>query len=71
MKRKTLNGYPVLYDALFCLDNQTKRLVIVEEIKNFEFEVGYSYILKVNKVIKASPYSVSYELIEMKSKKLP
>ncbi|WP_172914556.1 hypothetical protein [Capnocytophaga canis] len=65
------NGKPVLYDALFCLDNQTKKPVILQEIKNFEFETGYHYLLKVNKLTKATPFSVSYELIEIKSKKLP
>lgn len=62
------DGSPKIYDALHCQDTKTNTILILKEIKDFNFETGNEYKLKVKKVTKATPYAVSYELIEIISK---
>ncbi|WP_404812014.1 DUF4377 domain-containing protein [Capnocytophaga canimorsus] len=62
------DGTPKVYDALYCTNTKTNAILILKEIKNFNFEAGNEYILKVKKTTKATPYEVSYELLEVKSK---
>ncbi|MFK8282624.1 hypothetical protein [Capnocytophaga cynodegmi] len=62
------DGAPRVYDALYCTNTKTNTILILKEIKNFNFEAGNEYILKVKKTTKATPYEVSYELLEVKSK---
>lgn len=57
-----------VFDALHVKESGTNNWMALTKIEGFECEEGYSYILNVNKVIKANPYSVRYVLVKILSK---
>jgi hypothetical protein len=54
--------------ALFIKEKGADNWRPLIEIEGFDFEIGYTYMLDVKKVIQAEPYSVKYILLTVLSK---
>lgn len=57
-----------VYDALYCVNKEDEKTVIIKDIDGFDFEEGYRYELRVKRITKADPYSQKYKLIEILDK---
>ncbi|MCM4172777.1 DUF4377 domain-containing protein [Arenibacter sp. TNZ] len=61
---------PKIYTALHSKKTDSDNWMVLTEIEGFVFEEGYEYVLSVNKITKAEPFSVKYILLNIKSKTL-
>lgn len=66
---KNDSNYSKVYEALFCQEDSTKNTIVLTSIGGFDYEEGYTYKLKVKKIITANPYSKKYVMLDMIEKK--
>lgn len=75
---KYIPNYPIKYDdsgasiqlnVMLAFQADKKESLVLENIDGFEYEEGYEYVLDVKRTTYPEPYSVKYELVELKSKK--
>lgn len=57
-----------IYDALMVRKLRSDSFFFVTEIEGFNFEPGFEYLLRIEKITYAEPYSVKYRLDEIISK---
>lgn len=57
-----------LVQALKCTDIATNKLYVIENIEDFTYEEGYTYKVRVKKIVQASPYSEHYRLEDIVEK---
>ncbi len=62
------DGSSKVYDALRVKDLTANAWMAILKIEGFDYTEGHKYKLKVNKITKAEPYSVTYVLQEELSK---
>ncbi|MGV8962782.1 MAG: DUF4377 domain-containing protein [Candidatus Saccharimonadaceae bacterium] len=60
---------PILHYALLVKDMNSDEWMALIDIDGFDFEKGYEYILNAKEFTQASPYSRSYTLLDVISKK--
>lgn len=60
------NGIPKQIDAMLAFNTETSEPVIITEIDGFDYEQGKEYLLEVRKITEPDPFSVRYELVEIK-----
>lgn len=56
-------------EVMLAKRGNSNEYLCITNIEGFDYEAGFEYILVVKKTIEPNPYSVKYQLIEMKSKK--
>lgn len=63
------NGLAIQEKVMLAYNSDKREYVAISNIDGFEYEEGYEYVLDVKKITNPEPYSVTYELVELKSKK--
>jgi hypothetical protein len=61
-------SYPKIYNALQVKKTGTNDWMALTKIEGFDFEEGFEYVINVEKVTQAEPYSVKYMLLKTVSK---
>ena len=67
-KDDVVGGEIQRYDAMLAKDVSSDEWMALIDIKGFDFEAGYEYVVNVREVIIAEPYSKSYSLLDVVSK---
>lgn len=60
------NGIPKQIDAMLAFNTKTSEPIIIAEIAGFDYEEGKEYLLEVKKITEPDPFSVRYELVDIK-----
>lgn len=58
------SGVNNVYEAMNCINESTKKIIIIRNIEGFTFEEGYRYLLQVKKVVTVDPYLEKYILLK-------
>nr|WP_319400323.1 DUF4377 domain-containing protein [uncultured Carboxylicivirga sp.] len=64
------DGSPVVYDAMRAIQEGSDSWMAIVNIEGFEYEPGYQYLLKVKKIVTATPYSKRFVLVDVLSKEV-
>ena len=51
---------------MLAFNTETSEPVIITEIDGLDYEEGKEYLLEVKKITEPDPFSVRYELVEIK-----
>ena len=63
------NGVAIQENVMLAYKSDKREYFAISNIDGFEYEEGYEYVLEVKRTTYPEPYSVKYELVEIKSKK--
>lgn len=63
------NGAAIQENVMLAYKSDKREYFAISNIDGFEYEEGYEYVLEVKRTTYPEPYSVKYELVELKSKK--